>query len=536
MSSILDKGSTVANEAFSRWLVPPAALAIHLCIGMAYGFSVFWKPMSNLLSNTDASCAAQTFMDQLFTTSCNWTIPNEVHIFETFIAMLGISAAVWGAWVEHSGPRKSGFVAALFWGGGLIIGGIGVSLHQLWLVYLGCGVLGGVGQGLGYITPVSTLIKWFPDRRGMATGFAIMGYGGGAMIGAPLAVYLMEYFKIDNVLGVSSTMILMGVIYFLVMSCGAFGFRVAPNGWKPEHWEGASSTNTMVTNHHVHLDHAWKTKQFWLIWCVLLLNVTAGIGVISMASVMFQDVLGPTIVGLSSTVTDLTAQQKAAIAAAAAGLVGLISLTNSLGRIAWASVSDLLGRKTTYAIFFILGLATYCSLPFFGHAGLAGMFVLAVCLILTMYGGGFATVPAYLADIFGTQMVGAIHGRLLTAWSVAGIVGPFIIAAVRQAQLDAGIAKALVYDRTLYIMAALLFVGLICNLLVTRVKDSDYMSEEQLRKERELAHDSSSVVSGSAETAARGTLGVGGLAAWVAIGTPFFIGVWIALSKAAVLF
>ena len=536
MFTLLNKERIIAGPSFNRWLVPPAALAIHLCIGMAYGFSVFWKPMSTLLANTDAACTAQTFMQQLFTTSCNWTIPNEVHIFETFIAMLGISAAVWGTWVERSGPRKSGFIAALCWGGGLIVGGIGVAMHQLWLVYLGCGILGGIGQGLGYITPVSTLIKWFPDRRGMATGFAIMGYGGGAMVGAPLAVYLMQHYKIDDVLGVSSTLITMGVIYFVVMTCGAFGFRVAPSGWKPLNWQPVASTSALITNRHVHLNHAWKTKQFWLIWGVLLLNVTAGIAVISMASVMFQDVLGPAILGLSNTITDLSVEQKAAIAASAAGLVGLISLSNSLGRLGWATVSDHIGRKTTYSIFFILGIETYCSLPYFGHAGMAGMFVLAVCLILTMYGGGFSTVPAYLADIFGTQMVGAIHGRLLTAWSAAGIIGPFIIAAVRQAQIDAGVAKALVYDRTLYIMAALLFVGLILNLLVTKVKDSDYMTDEELQKERALAHESSSKVDVNAETAARGSFGFGGVLAWAVIGTPFIIGVWIALSKAAALF
>ncbi|MFZ0872166.1 MAG: OFA family MFS transporter, partial [Rhodanobacter sp.] len=425
---------------------------------MAYGFSVFWLPMSKLLGNTDPMvCANLGFFAALTSTSCNWTVPQVTHIFETFIAMLGISAALWGGWVEHSGPRKAGFIAALCWGGGLMLGGLGVSMHQLWLVFLGCGVLGGIGQGLGYISPVSSLIKWFPDRRGMATGFAIMGYGGGAMIGAPLAVALMKHFSDVSAQGVASTLMAMGAIYFIVMACGALGFRVSPNGWKPAGWTAPiTDGKSMITRRHVHLNRAWKTPQFWLLWGVLFLNVTAGISVISMASPMFQDVFGGKLVGLSSAVAELSAAQKAAVVAAAAGLVGLISLFNSLGRIFWASLSDKMGRKDTYFTFFALGIALYCLLPTWGHVALPGLFVATVCIILSMYGGGFATIPAYLADLFGTQMVGAIHGRLLTAWSAAGVIGPFLIAAIRQTQIDAGVAKNLVYDRTLYIMAFLL--------------------------------------------------------------------------------
>ena len=530
---LLARERTIAGPRFNRWLVPPAALAIHLCIGMAYGFSVFWLPMSKLVPGVP-SCAALGFFAQLFATSCNWTVPAVTHIFETFIAMLGISAAIWGGWLERAGPRKAGFIAALCWGGGLVIGGIGVSMHQLWLTFLGCGVLGGVGQGLGYITPVSTLIKWFPDRRGLATGFAIMGYGGGAMIGAPIAVALMSHFASGDVPGVSNTLIAMGVLYFIVMSLGAFGFRVPPNGWKPLGWNAPTASSKLITQNHVHLNEAWKTPQFWLIWIVLCMNVTAGIGVISMASPMFQDVFGGRLLGLSPDVT-LTVAQKAAIAASAAGLVGLISLFNSLGRIFWASSSDYLGRKVTYCVFFVLGILLYCSLPTLGHLGLAAMFVIAVCVILSMYGGGFATVPAYLADIFGTQMVGAIHGRLLTAWSVAGVAGPFLIAAVRQAQLDAGVAKSLVYDRTLYILAALLFIGLIANLLVKPVKEAHHMSPEELARERALQHEAPQVTANAAD-AARGSFGVVGVIAWALVGIPFLIGVWIALSKAAALF
>jgi MFS family permease len=528
---------TIAGPKFNRWLVPPAALAIHLCIGMAYGFSVFWLPMSKLLTTTDAAtCARLGFFAALTSSSCNWTVPQVTHIFETFIAMLGISAALWGGWLEHAGPRKAGFIAALCWGGGLIVGGIGVSAHQLWLVYLGCGVLGGVGQGLGYITPVSSLIKWFPDRRGMATGLAIMGYGGGAMIGAPLAVALMKHFSGVSPQGVATTLMVMGAIYFIVMAGGALGFRVSPNGWKPTGWTPPSKDdgNTMITRRHVHLDRAWKTPQFWLVWGVLFLNVTAGIAVISMASPMLQDVFGGKLAGLTEAAAELTAAQKAAVVAAAAGLVGLISLFNSLGRLFWASLSDKIGRKNTYYAFFVLGIITYCLLPTWGHLGMAGLFVISICLILSMYGGGFATVPAYLADLFGTQMVGAIHGRLLTAWSAAGVIGPFLIAAIRQTQLDSGVAKTLVYDRTLYIMAFLLLLGLICNALVRPVKDSVFMTEDELARERSLQHEDR--ITASAETAARGGFGIGGVLAWLAVGVPFLIGLYIALAKAAALF
>jgi MFS family permease len=527
---------TVAGPNFNRWLVPTAALAIHLCIGMAYGFSVFWLPMSQEIANAPASCTNLGLFQALTTTSCNWSVPQVTYVFGIFIAMLGVSAAIWGAWLEHAGPRKAGCIAALCWGGGLIVGGLGVMNHQLWMVYLGCGVLGGIGQGLGYITPVSTLIKWFPDRRGMATGFAIMGYGGGAMVGAPLAVLLMNHYSIDGGTGVAMTLITMGVIYAIVMACGAIGFRVPPNGWKPSGWTAPKNakTNTMITQGHVHLKTAWKTKQFWLIWGVLFLNVTAGIAVISMASPMLQDVFGGALVGLEDSAAALNEAQQAAVVAAAAGLVGLISLFNSVGRLFWASLSDKIGRKNTYFCFFVIGIVTYCLLPMWGHLGMAGLFVISICLILSMYGGGFATVPAYLADIFGTQMVGAIHGRLLTAWAAAGLVGPLIIAAIRQTQLDAGVEPSLVYDRTLYIMAGLLLLGLICNLLIRPVKPEQQMSEAELAHERSLQKEDG--VAANAETAARGRFGVGGVLAWLAVGIPFLIGLYIALAKAAALF
>jgi MFS family permease len=532
---MLDRDYVVAKPSYSRWLAPPAALAIHLCIGMAYGFSVFWLPMTRLIPNANAAaCAAQSFGAELVTTTCNWSVPSVTHIFEIFIAVLGISAAIWGGWLEHAGPRKAGVISAFCWGGGLVLLGISVSLHQLWLVYL-VAVICGIGQGLGYITPVSTLIKWFPDRRGMATGLAIMGYGGGALIGAPLAVWFMSAFAHNGVPGVTQALIALGVIYFIFMAGGALGFRVSPSGWRPTGWAPSATDqgNTMITRNNVHLDASIRTPQFWLIWGVLCLNVTAGIGVISMASPMLQDVFGAKLLGVD-TITALTTAQKAGIVAAAAGLVGLISLFNALGRIFWASLSDKIGRKNMYYTIFVIGIIVYSLLPTWGHLGLPMLFVLSICIILSMYGGGFAAVPAYLADIFGTQMVGAIHGRLITAWSVAGVVGPALIAGLRQFEIDHGVAHNLVYDVTLYIMAFLLFCGLVCNFFVKPVQNKYHMSEEDLARERALQREDRMAV--GVDSAARGSFGLGATLAWLAVGIPFFVGLLIALSKAAALF
>jgi MFS family permease len=502
---------------------------------MAYGFSVFWLPMTRLIASPDATaCAAQSFSTELFATTCNWSVPDVTPIFAIFIAVLGLSAAIWGGWLEHAGPRKAGLISALCWGGGLVLLGISVSLHQLWLVYL-ASVVCGIGQGLGYITPVSTLIKWFPDRRGMATGLAIMGYGGGAMIGAPLAVWFMARFASNGIAGVTQTLIAMGVIYFIFMAGGALGFRVSPDGWRPAGWTPPESakTNAMITQASVLLDQAWRTPQFWLIWGVLCLNVTAGIAVISMASPMLQDVFGAKLLGVD-TIAALTTAQKAAIVASAGGLVGLISLFNALGRIFWASLSDKIGRKNMYYAIFIIGIVVYGLLPTWGHLGLPVMFVLSICIILSMYGGGFATVPAYLADIFGTQMVGAIHGRLITSWSVAGVVGPTLIAGLRQFQIDHGVAHNLVYDITLYVMAFLLFCGLVCNFFITPVHPKHHATEEELARERVLRHDDHTAP--GAQSAARGAFGMLGTLSWLAVGVPFLIGLYIVCTKVAAMF
>ena len=533
-SGLLAKERTIAGAGFNRWLVPPAALAIHLCIGMAYGFSVFWLPMSKLLGTPDPSCEKDpSWVSDLFTSSCNWTVPHLTFTFTLFIVFLGIAAALWGGWLERAGPRKAGVVSALCWSGGLVAGAIGVYTHQLWIVWLGTGVLGGIGLGLGYISPVSTLIKWFPDRRGMATGFAIMGFGGGAMIGAPLAALLMKNFAPGGANGVWQTFLVMAAIYLVFMLGGAFGYRVPPNGWKPAGWTPPPQSNALITQRHVHLSKAWKTPQFWAIWGVLCLNVSAGIGVLAMASPMFQEVFSGELLGLGEGAT-LTPEQKTQIAAIAASLVGLLSLFNSFGRIFWASLSDKLGRKATYYTFFILGIALYCALPTLGHMGAVMLFIVAACVIMSMYGGGFATVPAYLADMFGTQMVGAIHGRLLTAWSVAGVIGPLLIAYLRDFEKAQGVAGNLVYDVTLYILAVLLLGGLICNFLVKPVDPKHQMSDEELQAERALAHEVTA--DPRAATAAQGGIGAAVILAWLAVGIPFAWGLKTAILKAAPLF
>jgi MFS family permease len=415
-SDLLSKDRTVAGPGFNRWLVPPAALAIHLCIGMAYGFSVFWLPLSKAIGIKDALACPKdlSFLGEVMTTTCDWKVSTLGWMFTLFFVILGSAAAMWGGWLEHAGPRKAGVVAAVCWSGGLVISALGVYMHQIWIMWLGSGVIGGVGLGLGYISPVSTLIKWFPDRRGMATGMAIMGFGGGAMIGAPLADRLMKFFATPTSVGVWQTFLVLALIYLVFMMGGALGYRVPPLGWKPEGWTPPvkANDNAMITQKHVHLNEAMKTPQFWLIWLVLMLNVSAGIGVIGMASPILQEVFAGQLIGVHAAFNELTGPQKASIASIAAGFAGLISLFNIGGRFVWASLSDHIGRKATYFAFFVLGIILYSSIPTLAHTANLPLFAISFCVILSMYGGGFATIPAYLADMFGTQMVGAIHGRL----------------------------------------------------------------------------------------------------------------------------
>jgi MFS family permease len=535
---LLDKSRTIAAPGFNRWLVPPAALAIHLCIGMAYGFSVFWLPLSHAIGiTTSVACPADmSIVGAMFTTTCDWKISMLGWMFTLFFVFLGSAAAIWGGWLEHAGPRKAGVVAAICWCGGLLISAVGVVMHQLWMLWLGSGVIGGIGLGLGYISPVSTLIKWFPDRRGMATGMAIMGFGGGAMIGAPLSVILMNHFKTPTDVGVWQTFVCLAVIYFVFMIGGAFGYRVPPTGWKPAGWTPPANAKGMITTRHVDLATATRTKQFWLIWWVLCLNVTAGIGIIGMASPMLQEVFAGKLIGVAAKFNELTPEQKVQIAGIAAGFTGLLSLFNIGGRFVWASVSDYIGRKNTYYTFFLLGILLYASAPWSGHLGHVTLFVGAFCIILSMYGGSFSTVPAYLADIFGTQMVGAIHGRLLTAWSAAGIFGPVIVNYLREYQLEHGVPRAQVYDITAYILCGILVLGFICNWLVKPVDESKYMSEAQLEAERRAAHERAAGGGGGASGDAKPVSPAIVVGAWLLVGIPLAWGVLTTIGKAARLF
>ncbi len=539
MPGLLDKERIVAAPGFNRWLIPPAALAIHLCIGMAYGFSVFWLPLARAIGiDAPVACSAGTRWFELLTTrDCDWPVSMLGWTFTLFFVLLGSSAALFGHWLETAGPRKAGVVAALCWSGGLALAALGVLQHQLWLMWLGAGVIGGIGLGLGYISPVSTLIKWFPDRRGMATGMAIMGFGGGAMIGAPMADLLMKHFAGPGQVGVWQTLLVMAAVYLVAMLLGAFGYRVPPTGWKPAGWTPpAPGANAMMTTRHVHVDRVLSTPQFWLLWGVLCLNVSAGIGVVGMASPMLQEVFGGRLLGTTQQLGELLAPDRAQVATIAAAFAGLLSLFNILGRIFWASFSDVIGRKATYFVFFLLGIALYAAAPLAGTAGHVAVFVSLFCVILTMYGGGFATIPAYLADLFGTQHVGAIHGRLLTAWSVAGILGPVVVNYIREFQLAQGLPAHQVYNTTLYILAAFLLGGFLCNLFVRPVAPDKFMSDAELARERLLAHEVSQREQVPVGAQASSTPRIAVTLAWIAVAVPLCWGIWTTIVKSLPLF
>ncbi|HEX6998003.1 MAG TPA: OFA family MFS transporter [Gammaproteobacteria bacterium] len=561
----LAKDRIVAGPGFNRWLVPPASIAIHLCIGSVYAWSIYNPPLMRVYGVVTPAAE-------------DWALDDVTWIFSVAIVFLGLSAAVAGKWLEEVGPRMVGFVAALCWGGGYLVGGLGISLHQLWLVYLGYGVIGGCGLGLGYVSPVSTLLRWFPDRRGMATGMAIMGFGGGAMIGAPLKeLFIRTFYRAPEYLGATSdlslvteggrrfvetatglrevvvvgandvarmivpgpegvyvvgtgsvgvaeTFFVLGAIYFLVMTLAAFSYRLPPPGWRPAGWvppDEVHGARRMITRRNVHIDEALKTPQFYQLWIVLCFNVTAGIGVIGVAQTMMTDIFGTTLPDIVD-------------AGFAATYVAMISLFNMLGRFFWASASDYLGRRNTYWIFFTLGVLLYLSIPFTARQVGASPSVLwlvyfyaATMIIFSMYGGGFSTIPAYLADVFGTRYVGGIHGRLLTAWSTAGVLGPLAITSLREhavtnairdlaarvdperfrATFGAGldqleqlvavntvtIPKLMeiappgtpdptpgLYNVTMYLMAGLLAVALVANALMRPVNDKHHMREAEI--------------------------------------------------------
>jgi len=445
--SALDRQHTVAPAGYSRWLIPPAALSVHLCIGQVYATSVY---KNSFVQHFGVSQTAIGI------------------IFSIAIVMLGLSAAIGGTWVEANGPRKAMFVSACFWATGFLVGALGIGTEQLWLVYLGYGVLGGIGLGIGYISPVSTLIKWFPDRPGLATGLAIMGFGGGALIASPLSRQLLSAYDAHYDPNVATSVasggslvwlfLTLGIGYFVIMMFGVANIRVPAPGWRPDGWDPSTvAKKPLVTTANVAAANAIKTRSFWLLWIVLFCNVTAGIGILEQASPMIQDFFRDN--GVSSVSV-----------AAAGGFVGVLSLFNMAGRFAWSSTSDLIGRKPIYMVYLGVGMVLYALLALTGSTATA-LFVLLAGVILSFYGGGFATVPAYLRDLFGTYQVGAIHGRLLTAWSAAGVAGPLIVNGFLDAQGKPGTLTASAYRPALFTMVGVLAIGFIANLLIRPVPE-----------------------------------------------------------------
>jgi MFS family permease len=466
--SLLDRERTIAPRGYNRWLIPPAALAVHLCIGEIYAFSVFKVPLKDHFGTKLTPIGI---------------------IFSIAIVMLGLSAAFGGRWVERAGPRKAMALAASCWGSGFLIGAVGVATTQLWIVYLGIGFIGGIGLGIGYISPVSTLIKWFPDRPGMATGLAIMGFGGGALIAAPLEAKLLSSFAAQPQDALVGSFVVLGCVYFVMMMLGAMAVRVPPDGWRPAGWTPREQgERSLITSANVTATNAIKTRPFWLLWLVLFCNVTAGIGILEQAAPMIQDFF-PTVT-----------------AAAAAGYVGLLSLCNMSGRFVWSSTSDVVGRKPTYMGYLGIGAILYLLLATAGTASIA-LFVLFTGIILSFYGGGFATVPAYLKDLFGTIEVGAIHGRLLTAWSAAGIAGPLIVNGLADMETSNGKSGSDLYTLSLLIMVGVLVVGFIANLAIRPVDARfhedvvETADDQRFFRDREAAKPSP--VAGSTRTGSR---------------------------------
>lgn len=535
-NGFLDRARTVAAPGFNRWLVPPCALAIHLCIGMAYGFSVFWLPLSRAIGiSNPVVCKGMTLFDALTTTRCDWRVSDLVWTFTLFFVVLGAAAAMWGGWLERAGPRRAGVVAAFCWCGGMAIAAAGVFVHQLWLIWLGSGLIGGIGLGLGYISPVSTLIKWFPDKRGMATGMAIMGFGGGAMIGSPLADWLMKQFSTAHSVGVWQTFLVLAAGYFVFMMAGALGYRVPREAWAPERWSPPAKEGALVSRFNVDLRDAHRTPQFWLIWLVLLLNVSASIGIIGVASPMLQEIFGGRLIVAPHVLfTAFDDHQKKAAAAVGAGFVGMISLFNIGGRFFWASLSDWLGRKRLFAVILALGALLYgLAAPAFAGASI-GLFILTFCILASMYGGGFATVPAYLADVFGAKFVGAIHGRLLTAWSTAGILGPLLVAYMRDARIASGVPRIQVYQPIYLTLAAMLAIGFVANLLVRPVHARFHMPRDE-ESALLIAADMAAGPPGAPQATAPGGASIAVLLAWAAVCIPIAWGVYMTLIKAVVL-
>lgn len=433
MSPTLAKASTeqTASPTFNRWLIPIAAILIHICIGSVYAWSTFNKPMNTILKAGGDSLVKAPYIT-----------------FSTALVLLGLSAAFGGPWVERNGPRKTALFSCGFFCAGLVIGAFGLSMASAPLVFIGMGLVCGIGCGLGYIAPVSTLVKWFPDRRGMATGFAVMGFGGGAFVAGKLNVYLMDQ------IGIVNGLYALAAAYLVLMLTGAAIIRRPAAGWKPAGYVPQAVADQRSAEASLNRNQALATPQFWLMWGILFINVTAGIGILAQASPMMQDIFS----------------KKAGEAAA---VVSIISLFNAGGRLLWATVSDWIGRRNTYITFFVVQAGLFVLIPQLNHGGAWLPFELSLFVIFTMYGGGFATIPAFLADMFGPNNVGAIHGAVLTAWSAAAIVGPVIITYLSdkaKAGLAVGASKAYAYDLPLEILAGFLVVGFLLTVSVRPLK------------------------------------------------------------------
>ncbi|EEO28088.1 OFA family MFS transporter [Oxalobacter paraformigenes] len=548
----LGKEYTVAGEGFNRWLVPTSALMIHLCVGMGYGMSVFWLPMSRLvgvsqgLGKALACPADMSFFAQLFTTQCDWKVVMCSVIFGILFFMLGTTTAILGNWLEHVGPRKCGLASCCCFCFFFFMLAVATFTHQLWIAWVSA-IIGGIGLGLGYITPVSTLIKWFPDRVGMATGMAVGGFGGGAMVGAPLAQKLIAFFATPTSVGLWQAFFVMACCYTVMMLLGCFTIKVAPSGYKPAGWVPKNTGNMVDDGHgglieassfNVSTSKAVRTPQFWFCWFMLFLNIAAGIGVLAMASPLLQEVFAGNLIGMPGVPFDqLTDGQKGQVAMIAAGFTGLLSLFNIGGRVVWASLSDKLGRKTVYFIYSIVGAILYASIPTLASSLNLILFLCAVCVCISFYGGGFSTIPAYLADLFGTQFVGAIHGRLLTAWSTAGLLSPLLINIIRDMQLNAGVAKAQAYSVTLYIMAVLLVIEFFFAIMIRPVNSKYYMTEEEVKAakaelEEKVAQAQASGVVPPAKPTSAGTM----IICWLIVGIPLLWGIYQVVLQTAKMF
>jgi MFS family permease len=500
--AVLDRRHTIAPPGYNRWLVPPAALAIHLCIGQAYATSVY---KTSLVAHFHASLTSVGI------------------VFSIAIVMLGLSAAVFGTWVDTGGPRRAMVAAALAWSVGFLVGALGIATGQLWLLYLGYGVIGGIGLGIGYISPVSTLIKWFPDRPGLATGLAIMGFGGGALVASPVESKLLATFdsgfdpkdatSVASGSAVASMFVTLGLVYLVVMLFGAWLVKVPADDWRPAGFDPSTvRSRTMVTTESVSAANAVRTPQFWLLWVVLFCNVTAGIGILEQAAPMIQDFFRS---GAGSSVDP----------AAAAGFVGLLSICNMAGRFAWSTTSDAIGRKPMYLGYLGVGMVLYALLALVGHTT-TGLFVLFAGIIISFYGGGFATVPAYLRDLFGTFQVGAIHGRLLTAWSAAGVAGPLIVNGYLDAQGTPGKLTYEAYKPALLTMVGVLAVGLVANLLIRQVADRFHEPDHEERQLAETPTGGGGVATETRAGTATATRPVLLVVSWAIVGLPLVYGIY----------